>query len=172
MLRWLLIAVFVVLGWITLSYLAGVLAPILAALGVAYLLNPVLERMCRHGASRALGAALLLITFVVVIAATIGALAPRVADQLTEFVHDIPHMFDNLSTWASKHFGITLPADWKTYAQDHLDVGTAGPLGELASAGVRGVFHLLGVVAEFLLVPVFSYYFLVDWPNLMRRIDH
>jgi len=42
MLRWLLIAVFVVLGWIILSYLTGVLAPILAALGVAYLLNPVL----------------------------------------------------------------------------------------------------------------------------------
>jgi predicted PurR-regulated permease PerM len=34
------------------------------------------------------------------------------------------------------------------------------------------VFSLLGVIAEFLLVPVFAFYFLVDWPNLLRRIDH
>jgi predicted PurR-regulated permease PerM len=28
------------------------------------------------------------------------------------------------------------------------------------------------VFAELLLIPVFSYYFLTDWPNLLRRIDH
>jgi predicted PurR-regulated permease PerM len=58
LLRWLLILVFVVLGYFVLSYLAGVLAPILTALGIAYLLNPVLERMVRYGVSRALGAGL------------------------------------------------------------------------------------------------------------------
>src|SRR5262249_20651668 len=30
----------------------------------------------------------------------------------------------------------------------------------------------LGMLAESLLVPVFSFYFLVDWPNLVRRFDH
>ncbi len=173
MLRWLLIAVFVVLGWITLSYLTGVLGPILAALGVAYLLNPVLERLVRRGGmSRALGAALILVAFVVLIVATIGFLAPRVADQIRQFVHDAPQMIDNLSAWAKTHFGIELPSDWKTYAEDHLDVSAAGPLRELATAGVKSVFHLLGIVAEFLLVPVFTFYFLVDWPNLLRRIEH
>jgi predicted PurR-regulated permease PerM len=28
------------------------------------------------------------------------------------------------------------------------------------------------VLAEVLLVPVFAFYFLVDWPNLLRRIEH
>ncbi len=45
MLRWLLIAVFIVLGYIVLSYLARILAPVLAALGIAYLLDPVLDRL-------------------------------------------------------------------------------------------------------------------------------
>ena len=171
MLRWLLIAVFLVLGWIILSYLTGVLAPILAALGVAYLLNPVLERLVRRGMPRALGAGLLLVALVFTIAGAIAFLAPRVADQLEQFFHDLPQMFDNLAAWAKEHFGIELPADWKAYAQ-HLDVGVAGPLQQLAAAGVKSVFHLLGVIAEFLLVPVFSFYFLVDWPNLLRRIDH
>jgi predicted PurR-regulated permease PerM len=42
----------------------------------------------------------------------------------------------------------------------------------VASAAVGGMFSVLGVFAEALLVPVFSFYFLVDWPNLLRRIDH
>jgi len=172
MLRWLLIAVFVVLGWIILSYLTGVLAPILAALGVAYLLNPVLERLVLRGMSRTAGAALLLVTFVLLIVGAIAFLAPRVADQVSQFIQDLPQMFDNLSVWAKDHVGIELPSDWKAYAQQHLDGGTAAPLRELATAGIKGVLHLLGLVAEFLLVPVFSFYFLVDWPNLLRRIDH
>ena len=61
--RWLLILIFVVVGWLTLSYLTGVLGPILAALGMAYLSNPVLELLVRRGVSRTLGAALLLVTF-------------------------------------------------------------------------------------------------------------
>jgi predicted PurR-regulated permease PerM len=34
------------------------------------------------------------------------------------------------------------------------------------------VLHVLGRLAESLLVPVFAFYFLVDWPHLVRRIDH
>ena len=172
MLRALLIAVFVVLGWFVLSYLAVVLAPILAALGIAYMLNPVLDRLVKLGMGRTLGAALLLVGFIAMIVGAITFMAPRVADQLTQFFHDMPRMIDNLSAWTQLHFGVEIPSDWKTYlSQENLDVG-AGPLRELATAAVGGMFHLLGVFAEFLLVPVFSFYFLVDWPHLTRRIDH
>jgi predicted PurR-regulated permease PerM len=176
MLRWLLIAVFVVLGWIVLSFLASVLGPILAALGIAYLLDPVLERLVRRGVPRALGAAVLLATLVVIIVGAIAFAAPRVYDQLLEFVVDMPRMVENLSAWMKDHFGVELPTDWKVYvSKEHLQAalgGAAGPLRELATAAVGGVFHLLGVMAEVLLIPVFSFYFLVDWPHLVHRIDH
>ena len=176
MLRWLLIAVFVVLGWIALSFLASVLGPILAALGIAYLLDPVLERLVRRGVPRALGAAVLLATLVVLIVGAIAFAAPRVYDQLLEFVVDMPRMVENLSVWMKDHLGVELPTDWKVYvSKEHLQAalgGAAGPLRELATAAVGGVFHLLGVMAEVLLIPVFSFYFLVDWPKLLHRIDH
>lgn len=170
--RWLLIAVVVVLGWIVVSFLAGVLAPILAALGIAYLLNPVLERLVRRGVNRTLGAALLLGGFLALLVGAITLLAPRVVDQAIEFVHDLPSMFDNLSAWLHAHLGVELPADWKAAVGEiHLGAST-GPLRELATAAVGGVFHVLAVAAEFLLVPVFSFYFLSDWPHLTRRLDH
>ncbi len=176
MLRWLLIMIFVVMGWVVLSYLAGVLGPILAALGIAYMLNPVLERMVKRGISRSLAAGILLVGFLGVVITAIAFAIPAVADQLSDFVRDLPRLVDNLSIWTRERFGIEVPAEWKDYVRsDHLKDtlgASSGPLSKVASAAVGGVFSVLGVMAEALLVPVFSFYFLVDWRNLMKRIDH
>jgi predicted PurR-regulated permease PerM len=173
MLRWLLIAVFVVLGWIALSYVAGVLGPILAALGIAYLLHPLVDRIAGRGLSRGIAAGILLVTFLALIITAIFVLAPRVADQLTQFIHDLPTMYDNLSAWAREHLNIELPTDWKAYlTSESAQVSATGPLREIASEALGGAFHVLGTLAESLLVPVFAFYFLVDWPHLVRRIDH
>jgi predicted PurR-regulated permease PerM len=176
LLRWLLIMVFVVLGYFVVSYLAGVLAPILTALGIAYLLNPVLEALVRQGVTRAVGSALLLITFVAILTVVIAFFAPTVAHQLSEFVTNLPQFVENLTVWTKEHIGIQLPSHWKDYvANDRLREAlsdASGPLRELATAAVGGVFSVLGVLAELLLIPVFSYYFMTDWPNLLRRLDH
>ena len=176
LLRWLLIVTFVVLGYFVVSYLAAVLAPILTAFGIAYLLNPLLERLVRRGASRAVGAGLLLVTFVAFLAVAITFVAPAVAHQASEFVANLPQFVDNLTVWTKQHLDIQLPSDWKAYvASDHLRqaLGDAsGPVRQIASAAVGGVFSVLGVLAELLLIPVFSFYFLTDWPNILRRLDH
>ncbi len=175
LLRWLLILTFVVLGYAVLGYLAHVLAPILAALGIAYLLNPVLELMVRRGLSRPIGAGILLISFIGVIATAITLGAPVVADQLRDFVEDLPRMVANLSVWAEDRFGIEIPHEWRQEVtserlQQAFSAGS-GPLGAVASAAVGGVLAVIAVLAELLLVPVFSFYFLVDFPNLMKRIE-
>jgi len=112
MLRWLLIALFVVLAWFVLSYLAGVLAPILAALGIAYLLNPVLNRLVRAGFSRGAGAAVLLFGFLALLVATITFLVPRIADELAAFLRSLPTMVITLGAWLHDHFGVDIPKDW------------------------------------------------------------
>jgi predicted PurR-regulated permease PerM len=175
--RWLLILIFIVMGYVVLSYLAGVLGPILAALGIAYLLNPVLDLLVRKfKISRALGAGILLIAFIGLIASAITFATPRVADQITHFAQDLPRMVTNLSTWVEDRFGVEIPLEWREAVQsDHLQEtlsASSGPLGAFAKAALGGVFTVLGLLAEMLLIPVFSFYFLVDWPNLLRRIEH
>jgi predicted PurR-regulated permease PerM len=175
MLRWLLIAVFVVLGWMTLSYIAKVLAPVLAALGIAYLLNPVLDRLVRAGLNRSVGAALLLITFIGLIVTGVALAIPAIAHQIGDFIHDVPRYITNVDLWLHDHFGVELPEDWRQYlTKENLEktMGASGAVQAIATAALGGVFALLAVVAEFLLVPVFAFYFLVDWPNLLRRVDH
>lgn len=176
MLRILLILLFVVMGWIVLSYLTGVLAPILAALGIAYLLSPILEQLVRRGINRPLGAGLLLAGALGIGIALISIAVPKIADQLSDFVRDLPTMVSQVDRWLGDHFGFEIPTEWRQYLEssevrDALG-HTAQPMQRLAEAALGGIFGLLGVLAELLLVPVFAYYFLVDWPNLLRRLEH
>ncbi|MGE0870885.1 MAG: AI-2E family transporter [Kofleriaceae bacterium] len=176
LLRWLLIAIFVVLGWTVLSYLAGVLSPILAALGITYLLNPVLERLVARGMRRSVGAGLLLASFIGLVVAIVMAAVPKVAHQLSDFIQDFPRLVTNVNGWLKTQFGFELPEDWVAYSRSaelrEMLSSSSGPLGRVATAALGGVFSLLGVLAELLLIPVFSFYFLVDWPNLLKRIEH
>src|SRR5258705_4870500 len=94
MVRWLLIIAFVVIGWVVLRYAALVLAPVLAALGIAYLLTPVLDRLVKLGLSRSVGALAMLIIFVGLGIGLITAVAPTVARQIDRFVTDFPKMID------------------------------------------------------------------------------
>ncbi|HUS28142.1 MAG TPA: AI-2E family transporter, partial [Kofleriaceae bacterium] len=173
LLRWLLIAVFVVVGWLTLSYMAKVLAPILAALGIAYLLNPVLERLVKAGMSRPLGAGILLVLFVGLIVVGLVTAVSAIVHQVQDVAHDLPRMITNLDVWLKDHFDFGLPEDWQSYlTKENLQhMATGGPARAFATAAVGGVLAFVAHAAEFLLVPVFAFYFLVDWPNMLRRIE-
>ncbi len=175
LLRWALIIIFIAFGWIVLSYIAKVLAPVLAALGIAYLLGPVLERLVLVGVPRAFGAGLLLLSFLGLLVGGLVLAIPAIAHQVSDFAHDLPRLMTNLQLWLRDTFGVEIPADWKQYFNKETienTLGAAGPLGKLATAALGGVFSFVAIIAEFLLVPVFAFYFLVDWPNLMRRIEH
>jgi predicted PurR-regulated permease PerM len=181
LLRILLILIFVVTGYVVLSYLTGVLAPILAALGIAYLLNPVLDHLVRRGLfgmkmSRSIGAGLLLVSFLGAIITLIVVATPAIAAQIGSFVRDLPAMVTESNLWLGDHFGLEIPTQWREYlasteVQDALGHSTK-PMQRLAEAALGGIFGVLGFLAEALLVPVFAYYFLVDWPNLLRRVEH
>ncbi|HWO25221.1 MAG TPA: AI-2E family transporter [Kofleriaceae bacterium] len=174
--RWLLILLFVVLGWVVLAYLAHVLAPILAALGIAYLLNPVVEWLRERGLSRTLATGLVLVSFIAVIVVGISLAVPAIAEQVSDFAADLPSFVANLSGWAEERFGVEIPRDWTQYLSSEeakSALGEAsGPLRHLAAVALGGIFSVIAVLAEMLLVPVFAFYFLADWPNLWRRLDH
>lgn len=174
--RGLLILLFVVLGWVVLAYLAHVLAPILAALGIAYLLNPVVAWLGGRGLSRAPATGLVLVVFLAAIVTAITLATPAIADQVADFATDLPEFAGRIIAWIEERFRVELPHDWKQYlasdeAQSAL-TDASGPVRRVAEAALGGVFSVLAVLAEMLLVPVFAFYFLADWPNLWRRLEH
>jgi len=176
MARWLLIAVFIVIGYLVVAWAAKILGPILAALGIAYLLAPVATKLQGLGMSRPAAAGLLLVVFLAVVTTAAVLLVPMVIHDLADLIQDLPRLIDNLSAWLHNNFGVEVPADWRAYLKSD-EVRTAfsdavGPLSEGAQAAVTGLLHLLAFLGEMLLIPVFAFYFLADWDALLRRIKH
>lgn len=188
MVRGLLIAVFVVVGWTILGTLAHVLAPILAALGIAYLLDPVLERMVARGMSRAVAATVLLVAFLGLVTGLVMVLVPLAIHEVQHFIADLPEMIDKSTRWLAQNTGVELPehyllpqddaaageSAWSQYLQSPefqaMVEDAIGPAQQLAGAALGGALSLMAFLAELLLVPVFAYYFLLDWPHITGRI--
>ena len=168
MVKWLLYLVFIVLAWWTASYLASVLSLVLVALGIAYMFTPVLDAMVARGVPRVAGALVLVVGFVAIVVGTIVVFAPRIAAQIASFAADLPHMIDNARGWAGEH-GINIPADWRNSLENAVQEAR-GEIQGIALAAAGGVLSVLGFVTEALLIPVLSFYFLMDWHHMMERL--
>lgn len=174
MLRWLLIVLFIILGYSVLKYVTAVMAPLIAAFAIAYLLHPVLDRLVAAGVSRSVGAAALLIAFLGAVTLGITAAIPLLTAQVTHFVQNLPAFVDSINGWTQSRFNVSLPADWTSYLKGEELKGmmttAAGPLRVFAAAALGGVVAFLSVLGELLLIPVFAFYFLADWKGVVEKL--
>ncbi|HLU66564.1 MAG TPA: AI-2E family transporter, partial [Kofleriaceae bacterium] len=173
MVRWLLYLVFVVIGYWILRVLGPVLTPLLAAAGVAYLLDGAVDRMAARGINRTAAVTSLLFGFVALVAAILIVVLPLVSEEIARFAAALPGLVERASAWLAADYGIEVPDDWKAYLmgdefRSFLE-SAVGPVSRAAAAALGGVFGFLGWLAELLLVPVFAFYFLVDWDHIVAR---
>ncbi len=174
MVRWLLYMVFVVIGFTILSEVAALLTPLLAAAGIAYLLDPVVDRLEAKGMSRTWAVTLLLVTFLATVTIALILLIPLIITEVTAFINDAPTMLENGKRWLAARLGHDeVPKEWNEMLNKEnvqAAIGSAaGPLAAMAKAAVGGIFSLLAFLAHALMIPVFAFYFLVDWDNMMSR---
>jgi predicted PurR-regulated permease PerM len=157
---WLLIAV------------APVLAPFAAAAVLAYICNPLVERMEAAGIRRTLASLLTTMLLVLACAGTLLLVVPLFVEQLAGLAERLPQFVDYLREavlpWISEWSGGALPltADGlAALAREHaatLRSAAGALLGGLSEHGASA----LGVLAMLLLVPVVTCYLLIDWPRL------
>jgi predicted PurR-regulated permease PerM len=159
-----------------LSFLAPVLTPVVAAAAVAYFVDPLVEALARRGLPRALAAGAVLLGFALLVAAALGLLVPLVARDLAQFAYRLPGLFDQAASWVQTRFGLEPLSDWREMVASAGDTlrdaaGKAGmPILNGLLGAVGSVVSFLVALVELLLVPVFAYYFLVDWPRIVARL--
>ncbi len=173
MVRWLLYMVLAVVAWVVASYVASVVGPVLVAFGVAYLTSPVLDWLTKRGFSRGIGALVLMLGLLGAVVGISLFVVPRAAHQFSVFADKVPQLAIDATAWVERTFDVQVPASWRdALAGRHLSgvMGGAGPLSQIAAAAVAGVFSAVGVLVEVLLVLIFTFYFLVDFPHMQDRV--
>ena len=174
--KWLLFAGTAFTGWL-LYLLAPVFTPFLVAAFLAYLGDPVTDRLEAWKLSRTL--AVIIVFFVMLVAGLLLLLIliPLLQDQLLTLLDRLPRLItwlqDVFLPWifsitGSSADSLNLDAVRKTLAGNWQGVGNV--LGfVLGKIGNSGQF-LLAWLAYLILVPVVTFYLLRDWDILVAKI--
>ena len=170
LIRWLLVILIVGLAWYALSYLAAVLWPVVVAFAIAYMLDPVLERLVRRGLSRAAGARLLLFLFAGSLAAIVTVLVIYVPHQIEVFIEGVPAMLARAHKLSMEWFHFDLQSHLTAGELQEVAENALGPLDHLAVVALARTLSVLTYVVEMLLMILFAYYLLVEWPTITTRV--
>ena len=174
--KWFYLAGFVVSGWL-LYLLAPVLTPFLVAAALAYLGDPLADRLQQFRLSRTLA---VIVVFAVMIAAgliLLLVLLPVAQEQLSTLFHRIPQIInwiqETLLPYLSSNLGIdagsiNLDAVRDVFRENWRDLGNIAGLvlGKVSASGQ----WLLTWVTYVLLIPVVTFYLLRDWDGLVADL--
>ncbi|MBN9670063.1 AI-2E family transporter [Roseibium aggregatum] len=156
---------------------SGVLLPFVAGMAVAYLLDPVCDRLESLGMGRLWATLTILLGFLFVLVLIFVLLLPVLGNQLLLFLEKLPDLVrqlqgllsDNLPASLAKFAGVS-PEDLQASMADLIGQG-ASFVGKLAQSIWSGGQALLSIVSLFVITPVVAFYLLLDWDHMVERID-
>ena len=161
---------------VLLYFLGPILAPFLVSAGLAYVGDPLVDRLERLGLSRTLGVCIVFVVFFGVLITALVLMVPLLEEQVVTFAQNIPDWLKWLQDVGLPRIGVHLPAGVRLDAVGLRNAIThnltqAGDIAETVFNRVKeSTPALLGFIANLLLIPVVSFYLLRDWDLLVARI--
>ena len=182
--RWVLwLGVSIAMGWL-LYTLRGVLAPVFFAFLIAYMLDPLVDRIEESRLlrgkpfARAVGIAVLLVGVFAVAAVLILVIAPMVYAEIASFVKRLPGLVArSRAEWEPllAEYGLEIPTSVGQALEElHFDVQSVLTKGYTpATAALKwllgGTVSAVGAIVAALIVPVFAFYLLYDFDVLVAK---
>jgi len=161
--------VFLALLW----FLGDVLLPFLVGGALAYFLDPVADRLERMGLSRTAATSVITIVALLMVTLLVLAIIPTLVNQLTALVNAAPEIAKRLQGFLVEKFPDL--ADHtstmrQTLAQVAATIQSKGA--DLANTLVSSLLGVISAVVFIVVVPVVAFYLLLDWDNMVARVDH
>jgi predicted PurR-regulated permease PerM len=161
---------------VLLYFLGPVLMPFAVSAALAYLGDPLVDRLQRR-MSRTLAVTLVFTALTAVTLPVVILLLPLLVDQVREFIGNIPDYLAWIQEKGLPALGIRLPAEMRLDAE-HLkrvvaeNLPQAGGIArELLGTLSRSGGAFLAFIANLMLIPVVTFYLLRDWDHLIGWID-
>ncbi len=161
-------AVFFVLLWL----LSDVVLPFVLGAAIAYLLDPVADRLQRAGLSRAAATALITLGAVFVFVLLALLIIPTLVNQATGLVEAAPQIAADLQTFVTDRFpdlgdgDSTIRRSLTSLAETVQARGA-----ELLNTLLASFSGIVNVIVLVVIVPVVSFYLLLDWDHMVARVD-
>jgi predicted PurR-regulated permease PerM len=152
--------------------LGGVIMPFIVGGALAYFLDPVADRLQRAGLSRVAATAVITIGALLSVVLLLLAVVPLLVQQTTGLIQSAPEITQRLQGFLLTQFP-DLADSTSTIRQSLAELGAA--IQAQGASLVQGVLSsALGLVSAavfIVVVPVVTFYMLMDWDHMIARID-
>jgi predicted PurR-regulated permease PerM len=155
--------------------LSSVLTPLLLAFAIAYVLDPLIDRLEAAKIPRPLAIALVLVTSLGALGVFVALVLPMLATEVAQVASELPKRIAGLMTSAEPWLqsrGIRVPqttTEWMERLGQNANAlvsSVLAPAGGFLSSVVGSSFSLIGSVVAALVVPVLAVYFLNDFDRI------
>lgn len=159
--------------------LGPILAPFLLAAILAYICNPLVDRLEQRKLPRILAVMVVMLGLLGVFVALILLLLPLLREEARALMTRLPDLLDLYNTqvapWIKQNFGFQLrlrldPASVKRLVSDNADSLQSIAQSLFESLKIGGA-ALMGLIANLLLAPVVMFYLLLDWHDFLARAE-
>lgn len=157
---------------IALWLVSDAVAPFILGAALAYLLDPVADRLEAWGCSRTVSTVIISVGFLIAALVATIAIIPLLLEQAQALVKSLPTLFASLVAFLEEKFPTLFEADSTLRQglasfQDTLQEKGAALANTVLSSSLKLVdFVLLLIVA-----PVVGFYLLLDWDRMIAVID-
>lgn len=166
-----------VLG-VTLWVLRGILMPFVLGIGLAYLLNPLVEKMVKHGFHRAFSTFIVMSVFLFLVVVGFLLIVPMLVQQGVGLARNLPGYFGQLQglietqvprleQWLGPQRMEELERGLEQMFTDWIGVLT-NVTGQIMQSGV-GIISTLSIIV---VMPVVAIYMLIDWERMVAGVDN
>ena len=157
--------------------LSPILTPFLLAGILAYICNPVTDRLTGWGLPRLLAVVLVLLGLAAITAGLVLIILPLLYEEATLLAARMPEAMalanEKLAPWLRQNFGIRLKLDAASLQKlaagnwDTVQIILERIYSSLKIGGVA----LVGLLVNLLLAPVVLFYLLADWQGMRARLS-
>lgn len=152
--------------------LGSAITPFIIGAAIAYILDPVADFLERRGLSRTMAVVVITLGAVLAFVAALLLIVPALIEQLTGLVTAAPEILARLPAFLAERFPDIVTSESQineTLANIGRAIQERG--GMLAQQLLGSVMSIIGVLVLLVIVPVVAFYLLLDWDNMIARID-
>ncbi|QQA41307.1 AI-2E family transporter [Pelagovum pacificum] len=162
------LVVFLLVLWV----LGDVLTPFILGGAFAYILDPIADRLERLGMKRILAVITISLAAVLIFVLMVLLVVPTLVRQTSQLIATAPELFGNLRDWLTARFPEIMDED-STVRQQIATIGDtiSSRGGEVLTTVLGSAMSFLNVLFLLVIVPVVTFYLLLDWDRMVARID-
>lgn len=172
-----ILALFIILGFAIVLLAGDILAPLLASIVIAYVLDGAVEILRRGKIPRLIALIIVFLAFLALLLLIIFALIPKLSQQLTQFFRELPSMISH-----GQALLMQLPEKYPSLAQIFTEEQIREIIwsirSQLISAGhnfitqpLESVVGLITIMVYLILVPLLVFFFLKDKDKILNWVE-